>query len=187
DHLGEDCDARARAREVGLYPASAFLDQSHEFLRPHHSGCLAGCRRTPATGRRHGRVFLLSICPGSGFRHDCHRRAIRMYAKQAMAAAGTSQMTDAFRAVGLQSAMALVVPVTIALTCISLFFAARSFIADAGKTASVGKPVGGLATASCTQRPSPARTRSRCERPSMIRKRESGSTDQDASSACARA
>jgi hypothetical protein len=66
----------------------------------------------------------------------------------AVIAAGTSQMTDAFRAVGLQSAMALVVPLAIALTCISLFFAARSFIADAGKTASVGKPTDGLATAS---------------------------------------
>jgi hypothetical protein len=57
-------------------------------------------------------------------------------------------MTDAFRAVGLQSAMALVVPLAIALTCISLFFAARSFIADARKMASVGQHIGGLATAS---------------------------------------
>jgi hypothetical protein len=61
--------------------------------------------------------------------------------------AGTSQMTEAFRAIGLQSAMTLVVPLAIALTCISLFFAARSFIADARKTASVGQPIGGLVTA----------------------------------------
>lgn len=71
-----------------------------------------------------------------------------MYAKQAMTAAGTGQMTDAFRAIGLQSAMALVVPLAIALTCVSLFFAARSFIADARKTASAGQRIGGLATAS---------------------------------------
>ena len=57
-------------------------------------------------------------------------------------------MTDAFRAVGLQSAMALVAPLAIALTCVSLFFAARSLITDARKTASVGQRIGGLATAS---------------------------------------
>jgi hypothetical protein len=68
--------------------------------------------------------------------------------EEAMTAAGTSQMTDAFRAVGLRSAMTLVVPLAIALTCISLFFAARSFIADARKTASAGQPIGGLAIAS---------------------------------------
>jgi hypothetical protein len=71
-----------------------------------------------------------------------------MYAKQATNAAGTSEMTDAFRAIGLQLAMTLVVPLAIALTCVSLFFAARSFIADARKTASAGRPIGGLATAS---------------------------------------
>jgi hypothetical protein len=53
-----------------------------------------------------------------------------------------------FRAVGLQSAMTLVVPLAIALTCVSLFFAARSFIADARKMASVGQRIGGLAAAS---------------------------------------
>jgi hypothetical protein len=36
----------------------------------------------------------------------------------------------------------------IATTCVSLFFVARSFIADARKTASVGQRIGGLATAS---------------------------------------
>jgi hypothetical protein len=44
--------------------------------------------------------------------------------------------------------MTLVVPLAIALTCVSLFFAARSFIADARKTGSIGQPIGGLATAS---------------------------------------
>jgi hypothetical protein len=36
----------------------------------------------------------------------------------------------------------------ISTTCVSLFFAARSFIADARKTASAGQRIGGLATAS---------------------------------------
>ena len=92
--------------------------------------------------------FFFQYVLGAGFGTVITGALSDMYAKQAMTAAGTSQMTDAFRAVGLQSAMALVVPVAIALTCISLFFAARSFIADAGKTASAGKPIGGLATAS---------------------------------------
>jgi predicted MFS family arabinose efflux permease len=92
--------------------------------------------------------FFFQYVLGAGFGTVVTGALSDMYASQAMIAAGTGQMTDAFRAVGLQSAMALVVPLAIALTCISLFFAARSFIADAGKTASAGKPIGGLATAS---------------------------------------
>jgi len=50
--------------------------------------------------------------------------------------------------IGLEGEATLVVPLAIALTGVSLFFAARSFIADAGKTASVGQRIAGLATAS---------------------------------------
>lgn len=92
--------------------------------------------------------FFFQYVLGAGFGTIVTGALSDMYAKQAMIAAGTSEMTDAFRAVGLQSAMTLVVPLAIALTCVSLFFAARSFIADARKTASVGQRIGGLATAS---------------------------------------
>jgi MFS family permease len=92
--------------------------------------------------------FFFQYVLGAGFGTVVTGELSDMYAKQAMTAAGTSEMTDAFRAIGLQSAMALVVPLAIALTCASLFFAARSFIADARKTASVGQRIGGLATAS---------------------------------------
>ena len=92
--------------------------------------------------------FFFQYVLGAGFGTIVTGALSDMYAKQAMTSAGTTQMTDAFRAVGLQSAMTLVVPLAIALTCISLFFAARSFIADAGKTALAGRPIGGLAAAS---------------------------------------
>jgi hypothetical protein len=55
---------------------------------------------------------------------------------------------DIRKIVSGKSAMTLVVPLAIALTCVSLFSAARSFIADARKTGSIGQPLGGLATAS---------------------------------------
>jgi predicted MFS family arabinose efflux permease len=92
--------------------------------------------------------FFFQYVLGAGFGTVVTGALSDMYAKQAMTAAGTGQMTGAFRAIGLQSAMALVVPLAIALTCVSLFFAARSFIADARKTASAGQRIGGLATAS---------------------------------------
>jgi predicted MFS family arabinose efflux permease len=92
--------------------------------------------------------FFFQYVLGAGFGTVVTGALSDMYARQAMTAAGTSEMTDAFRAIGLQSAMTLVVPLAIALTCVSLFFAARSFIADARKTASVGQRIGGLATAS---------------------------------------
>src|SRR6266404_2637459 len=92
--------------------------------------------------------FFFQYVLGAGFGTIVTGALSDMYAKQAMIAAGASEMTDAFRAVGLQSAMTLVVPLAIALTCVSLFFAARSFIADARKTGSIGQPLGGLATAS---------------------------------------
>jgi predicted MFS family arabinose efflux permease len=92
--------------------------------------------------------FFFQYVLGAGFGTVVTGALSDMYAKQAMTAAGTGEMTDAFRAVGLQSAMALVVPLAIALTCVSLFFAARSFIADARKMASEGERIGGLATAS---------------------------------------
>jgi MFS family permease len=51
-------------------------------------------------------------------------------ARSAMAAAGATEMTDAFRAVGLHDAMFLI-PVTLLLTAVFVFLASRSFAADA--------------------------------------------------------
>jgi len=90
--------------------------------------------------------FFFQYVLGAGFGTIVTGALSDMYAKQAMAAAGASQMTEAFRAVGLQSSMALVVPVAIAITGIFLFFAARSFVSDA-KKASVSQTTGGLVTA----------------------------------------
>lgn len=55
------------------------------------------------------------------------------YAHQAMAAAGGSEITAAFRAVGLQQSLALSVPVAILITGITLCFAAQTFVKDASK------------------------------------------------------
>lgn len=51
-------------------------------------------------------------------------------AGSAMAAAGATEMTDAFRAVGLHDAMFLI-PVSLLLTAVFVFLASRSFAADA--------------------------------------------------------
>ncbi|MVW76183.1 spinster family MFS transporter [Pseudomonas xionganensis] len=51
------------------------------------------------------------------------------YAQAAMQAAGASEMTEAFKAVGLHNAM-LLIPVALLLTMLALFMASRSFVAD---------------------------------------------------------
>lgn len=62
-------------------------------------------------------------------------------ARSAMAAAGATEMTDAFRAVGLHDAMFLI-PVSLLLTAVFVFLASRSFAADArrmqGRLAAAG-------------------------------------------------
>jgi hypothetical protein len=52
------------------------------------------------------------------------------YAQQAMAAAGASEMTEQFKAIGLHDAMALV-PAFLLATAIAILFAARRFPLDA--------------------------------------------------------
>jgi MFS family permease len=56
------------------------------------------------------------------------------YAARAMAAASAPAMTDAFRAVGLQTSLSLSVPLAVLLIAVALLFATRSFVADAEKT-----------------------------------------------------
>lgn len=59
------------------------------------------------------------------------------YAKLAMQAAGKTQVTDAFRAIGLHSSMSVVVPLAILVTGVALWLAARTFDADASKVSAV--------------------------------------------------
>jgi hypothetical protein len=51
------------------------------------------------------------------------------FAHTAMAAAGTEQMTEAFKAVGLHDAMYLI-PVALFFTMVFLFLASRCFVRD---------------------------------------------------------
>jgi len=52
------------------------------------------------------------------------------YAEAAMAAAGAPEMTEQFKAVGLHGAMILI-PISLVVTAVAIFLAARSFPADA--------------------------------------------------------
>ncbi|WP_394835446.1 MFS transporter [Pendulispora rubella] len=53
------------------------------------------------------------------------------YATRAMVAAGAHDMTNVFRAQGLQASMRLTVPVAVFVTAMALWFASRTFVADA--------------------------------------------------------
>lgn len=55
------------------------------------------------------------------------------YARAAMAAAGATELSPAFKAAGLKEALSLSVPLAIALTSVALLFAARSFVRDAAQ------------------------------------------------------
>jgi MFS family permease len=75
--------------------------------------------------------FFFQYILGAGFGTVVTGALSDLYAKQAMQAAGTNAMADAFRALGLQSALSLVVPLAILLTGIALWLAGRNFVADA--------------------------------------------------------
>lgn len=78
--------------------------------------------------------FFFQYVLGGGLGSTVTGALSDLYARQAMAAAGATEMTNAFRAVGLQSALGLVVPLMILLTGIALLLAARSFVRDAERT-----------------------------------------------------
>ncbi len=77
--------------------------------------------------------FFFQYVLGAGFGTVVTGALSDFYGKQAMNAAGATQMTDAFRALGLQSSMSLVIPAAILITGIALWFAARRFVGDAAK------------------------------------------------------
>lgn len=61
-------------------------------------------------------------------------------ARQAMAAAGATQMTEAFKATGLQQAMVLIPVLSVALALV-LFAASRTFLVDVEKREQLGRVV----------------------------------------------
>jgi MFS family permease len=77
--------------------------------------------------------FFFQYVLGAGFGTVVTGALSDFYGKQAMAAAGATEMTGAFRAIGLQSSMSLVIPVAIAITGVALWFAARRFVGDAAR------------------------------------------------------
>ena len=99
--------------------------------------------------------FFFQYVLGAGFGTVVTGALSDFYGKQAMTAAGASQMTDAFRAVGLQSSMSVVIPLAIMITGVALWFAARRFVGDAaGVNAAAPAPI--VVTASIRVSPSKA-------------------------------
>ncbi|MES2257667.1 MAG: MFS transporter [Pseudomonadota bacterium] len=79
--------------------------------------------------------FFFQYILGAGFGTIVTGALSDRLATRAMEAAHATQMTDAFRAIGLQSSLSLAVPSAIFLTGLALWFAARSFVADAARIA----------------------------------------------------
>ena len=77
--------------------------------------------------------FFFQYVLGAGFGTVVTGALSDFYGRQAMQAAGAAQMSDAFRAIGLQSSMSVVIPLAILITGVALWFAARRFVGDAAR------------------------------------------------------
>jgi predicted MFS family arabinose efflux permease len=77
--------------------------------------------------------FFFQYVLGAGFGTVVTGIVSDFYAKQAMLAAGATETSGAFRAIGLQSSLSLVIPLAILLTGVALWLAARRFVADAAR------------------------------------------------------
>jgi MFS family permease len=77
--------------------------------------------------------FFFQYVLGAGFGAIVTGIISDYYGKQAMLAAGITQMDAASRAIGLQSSLSLVVPLSILITGVALWFAAQRFVADAAR------------------------------------------------------
>jgi predicted MFS family arabinose efflux permease len=77
--------------------------------------------------------FFFQYILGAGFGTVVTGALSDWYARSALQAAGGGEMTAAFRALGLQQAMSVVVPLCMLVTGVALWFAARSFVADAAR------------------------------------------------------
>jgi MFS family permease len=73
--------------------------------------------------------FMAMYLCGASFGPLLTGMASDRMAKQAMAEAGATQMTEAFRAVGLQQAM-VVIPILLVALAVVLFGASRTFVGD---------------------------------------------------------
>jgi MFS family permease len=85
--------------------------------------------------------FFFQYILGAGFGTIVTGALSDMFARNAMIAAGASEMAPAFRAEGLHSALSLVVPLALLLTAIFLFIAAKTFGTDRDKVAATGLAV----------------------------------------------
>jgi predicted MFS family arabinose efflux permease len=77
--------------------------------------------------------FLFQYLLGAGFGSITAGALSDAYAQRAMRLAEVGEMTEGFRAIGLQNALSLLVPAAIMLTGIALWCAARSYSADVAK------------------------------------------------------
>jgi predicted MFS family arabinose efflux permease len=77
--------------------------------------------------------FLFQYLLGAGFGSIAAGVLSDAYARRAMRLAEVSEMTEGFRAVGLQNALSLLVPAAIMLTGVALWCASRSYPADVAK------------------------------------------------------
>jgi MFS family permease len=81
--------------------------------------------------------FFFQYVLGAGFGTLVTGLLSDHFATAAMRAAAAPEVTDAMRAVGLQTSLSIVVPIGLLLTGVALFFAARYFVADAEDVAGV--------------------------------------------------
>lgn len=84
--------------------------------------------------------FFFQYVLGAGFGTVITGALSDFYATRAMTAAGATEVTEPFRAVGLQSALGVVVPTAILITGLALWLAARSFLADSERAGSTSRP-----------------------------------------------
>ncbi len=77
--------------------------------------------------------FFFQYVLGAGFGTVITGMVSDHYAQAAMAAAGAPEITDQFRAIGLQASMSIVVPTAIAITGIALAFASMRFAKDVAR------------------------------------------------------
>lgn len=84
--------------------------------------------------------FFFQYILGAGFGTVITGALSDMLAKRAMLAAGATEVTDVFRAVGLQSALSMAVPAAILVTGVALWLAARAFTADAERVSTQPTP-----------------------------------------------
>ncbi|HEU4412115.1 MAG TPA: MFS transporter [Polyangiaceae bacterium] len=77
--------------------------------------------------------FFFQYVLGAGFGTVVTGALSDYYARRAMRAAGAEQLTEAMRASGLQAALGLVIPLAALVTGLTLWLAARRFVADAAR------------------------------------------------------